>query len=269
MHTLTNHSDTCSNRDSLFSKQNMTPLPAGDCQLYSSLNCNRIALKCLKIRGNQFSESLMMMSVGSLLQWFDQQLVKPIRIVEEDSVREITVFDCVQYQRHEATKSFNSYLRVGKSQTRQVPCRVSLDQLLPKQWMEAVLTLAVAADYLKQLRMNREVYRCLQEETLKLVQRDPRFQHLIENLLPSVLLLDEQLLVIAHQLLPHGNASFEDLTLIWRNKRVYQKMVDEVNPLLHLFHLTRLQRMKRNGGRDGAKTTQGKQTENLALIAVF
>ncbi|MEJ2670191.1 MAG: class I adenylate cyclase, partial [Gammaproteobacteria bacterium] len=31
----------------------------------------------------------------------------------------------------------------------------------------------------------------------------------------SVLLLDDQILEIAHQLLPHGNASFEDLTLIW------------------------------------------------------
>jgi hypothetical protein len=246
MHTLTNHSDTHSNLESFFSNQNLISSPSGACQLYSSLNCNRIALKCLKIRGNQFDESLMMMAVAALLQWFDTHLLKPIKIVEKDSVREISVFDCIQYQRHVPSKSFSSFLYVGKSQTRLIPCQVALNQLLPGQWMEAVLTQAVAAVYLKEIRMNRAVYRCLQEETIKLVQHDPRFQHLIENLLPCALTLDEQLLSIAHQLFPHGDASFEDLTMIWRNRRVYQRMIDEENPLLRLFHLTRLQRLKRH-----------------------
>ncbi len=269
MHTVTNHSDTHSKREPFFAKQNLAPSPSGTCQLYSSLNCNRIALKCLKIRGNQFDESLMMMAVTALLQWFDTQLLKPIKIVEKDSVREINVFDCIQYQRHEPSKSFSSSLRVGKSETRLIPCQVTLNQLLPDQWMEAVLTQAVAAVYLKEIRMNRAVYRCLQEETIKLVQRDPRFQHLIKNLLPCALALDEQLLSIAHQLFPHANASFEDLTLIWQNLRVYQRMIDEENPLLRLFHLTRLQRLKCPGSKRRSCATQQKQPRGLTLVAVY
>jgi hypothetical protein len=269
MHTLINHSDNHSKRESFIAEQDMAPSPSGACQLYSSLNCNRIALKCLKIRGNQFDESLMMMAVTALLQWFDTQLLKPIKIVEKDSVREISVFDCIQYQRHEPSKSFSSTLRVGKSESHLIPCQVSLNQLLPDQWMEAALTQAVAAGYLKEIRMNRAVYRCLQEESSKLVQRDPRFQHLIENLLPCALALDEQLLSIAHQLFPHANASFEDLTLIWRNQRAYQRMINEENPLLRLFHLTRLQRMKRRGGKSGFTASKRKQIRDMTLVAVF
>lgn len=266
MQTFSNPGDTHSRRESLFSSQNRVCLSTVDNRLYTSLNCNRIALKCLKIRGNQFSESLMMMAVAALLQWLDQQLVKPIQITETDSVRNVSVFDCIQYVTDKSSKSFSSQLLAGKSQTHLIPCSISLNQLLPDQWMEAVLVRAVAAVYLNEIRLNRLVYRCIQEETIRLVQRDARFQHLIENLLPCALALDEPLLSIAHQLLPHGNASFEDLTLIWRHQSEYQKMIDEVNPLLRLFHLTRLQRMKRQGARPGAKTSQLK---DLTLVAVF
>jgi hypothetical protein len=267
MQTLNNHSDTPSYHESFFSRQNMPQLPSGDCRLYSSLNCNRIALKCLKIRGNHFSESLMMMAADSLLQWFDQQLVKPIQIVEADTLREVIVFGCIRYQRDAQAQSFTSHLSVGKSQPRWIPGRVALNQLLPDQWIEAVLTQAIAVEYLNEIKSNRAVYRRLQEVAIELVERDTRFQHLNASLLPCALALDEQLLSIAHHLFPHGNASFVDLTLIWRNARVYQKMIDEENQLLRLFHLTRLQRLRNNGR--NRNTRHLKQTRDLALVAVF
>lgn len=247
MHTQTNQVDTLFSNEGLSHCQNIVQLPVNsDCRLYTSLNCNRIALKCLKIRGNRLSDSLMMMAVGGLLQWFDHQLVNPIRIDEIGSVRKITLLSCIQYQRDEVSKSFSSYLRLEKSQSRFTPCPITLGQWLPDQWMEAVVNQQIPAVYLKEIRLNRAVYQCLLDETSRLLQTDQRFQHLMEYLIPCALAIDEQLLSISQAVFPQGRASFDDLTQIWRNKQVYLKMIDEENPLLRLFHLTRIRRLKPN-----------------------
>ncbi len=247
MHTKTNQIEADFNSACLSPRLNTSQLPVnGNCRLYTSLNCNRIALKCLKIRGNRLSDSLIMAAVGGLLQWFDSQLVNPIRIDEIGAVRKITLLGCIQYQRDESTKSFSSYLRLEKSQSRLIPCPITLGQWLPENWMEAIVNLKIPAVYLKEIRQNSAVYRCLLDETSRLLQTDQRFQHLMEYLIPYALAIDEQQLAISQALFPQGKGSFDDLTQIWRNKALYLKMIDEENPLLRLFHLTRIQGLRHN-----------------------
>jgi hypothetical protein len=276
MQPLTHYVNKLSKAEPLYSDENIAdkdsgtaPLASSKSGLFTSLNCNRIALKCLKIKGNQFSESLMMMAVGSLLKWFDEQLIKPVQIEESSTVREITVFECIQYQRDAQSQSFTSQLFFGKSTAKFIPCQVTLSQLLPEQWMEAALTQAIAAVYLSEIKSNRAVYRRLVEETIKLIELDPRFLHLTETLLPCTLALNETMLTITHHLFPHGNASFEDLTLIWRNMAVYQQMINEENQLLRLFHLTRLQRFKEHRYNGKPRARNQIESTNLALVAVF
>ena len=225
--------------------QDIRQIPSNvECQLFTSLNCNRIALRCLKIQGNQLSESTIMTAVGSLLRWFDNQLIKPMQVIETGSVRKMIVFDHLLYQRDVDSKSYTGQLMTEKPQRRLIPCKIQLRHLLPAQWLETIVQHQVAPVYVKELRQYPQVYKCFLQEIEKLVANDPRFQHLIEHLLPGALAIDTKILSIAHQVFPNGNVSFDDLTQIWRNKYRYQNMIEEDSPLLRLFHLSHTKRSK-------------------------
>ncbi len=206
-------------------------------RLHSSLNCHRIALKCLKVRPNSLSDDLVMIATDALLTWIDERLDNPIKTVESGYVRTVTVFDCIHYVRDAYDSSFRGYISYEKPRPSIRYTIVSLDSHLAMQrWILPVMHRAIPWQYMRPLRLQYEACLALAEEAARLVSRDPRFIALREQRLKDAIDLDPPLLAIVSRVYEGAEVSSDDLTVIWQNKAAYQQLIEENSRLIRFFH---------------------------------
>ncbi len=205
--------------------------------LHSSLNCHRIALKCLKVRSNSLSDDLVMIAADALLTWIDERLDNPIKIVESGYVRTVTVFDCIHYARDAYDSSFRGYISYETPRPSIRHTIVSLDSHLAIQrWILPVMHRAISWQTLRPLRLQYEACLAFAEEAAKLISRDPRFIELRERRLKDAIELDPSLLAIISRIYEGAEVSSDDLTVIWQNKAAYQRLIEENSRLIRFFH---------------------------------
>jgi|GEM_PF-1102993 len=210
------------------------PQPPG---LASSLNCNRIALKCLKMRPNSLSDELVMAAADALLRWIDLRLDNPVKIVESGYVRTVTLFECIHYVRDAYDSSFTGYLSYDKPRPATEYAIVSLDPLLTThRWILPVMQRAIPWAYLMPIMQQHEAYHALAKQAALLIGDDSRFIQLREQRLKEAIDLDTSLLTIISRIFEGGEVSSDDLTIIWRNRTVYQQLIDEHSDLIRFFH---------------------------------
>ena len=215
-------------------------------KLSTTLNCNKLALKCLRIKGNQLDESVVMFAAGSLLHWFDQQLNSPVEIVETALTRTVSLLKCIHFERCEQDKSFTSYLSYENTEPRQLYNTTRINRLfLTDQWLEPIMDNVIPRDYLKEIKENTKVYQCLIKETGYLFRGDARAKHLHQTILSVITGVDKDMMDVINRIGKMRSSTSDDLTSIWRNIDVYRQLIHEHNPLFKFLHTMGRQRLKK------------------------
>ncbi len=266
-HTAVQHSGvvvTYSNINNPKHHQSENPAPRQKPSLlFNTVNINLIAIRCLWLRSNRLSDSVIVAAVGALLRWLDHQLNSPIEVADRDGIRIVRIFQCLHYVKNERQKSFCSFLkhRQAKKSVRIEHTTVSLKPMLvSNHWMHAVVNLAIPGEYLQDIRQNKVLFNRIIFETVKLLSRDGRFILLKYRYLPLAIEIDPRVKDIAATLFKKGSGTNEDYTLIWRNLAVYQQLIDEGNPFIQFFHSSNLFHFKQM-----KKSTKGEHRYPVGL----
>lgn len=206
--------------------------------LYSSLNCNRIALKCLKVVDNQLPDSVFLMAAASFLHWMESQLVEPIKIRKTKQYQDITFFDCIRILISHSSKEITCTV-LGEDSTQSVDLmNQSLDQWFDHHgWLNPAFKQAIPLEYLKAIQQNRNVYHVFVEACWGLVQTTPLYDQLQQINLVELMGLNEEIVNTARITKDGDCFSAMDLHIIWKHYHQYQQMLIAESPLLSFYHV--------------------------------